>query len=64
MKLTMRQQEKHSSLENRTRLNTKSNASSIKNIMQKHYGEAYGILVQKCLHGISNNTFNEHIKHI
>ena len=31
---------------------------------RKHYGEAYGILVRKCLHGISSNTFNEHIKHI
>ena len=31
---------------------------------QKHYGEVYGILVRKCLNGISSNTFNEHIKHI
>ena len=55
MMLTMGQEEKLSSLDDRARLVTKSNTNSIKSIMEKYTV----LLVRKCLDGNACNTFNQ-----
>ena len=58
MKLTMGQEKKLSSLDNRARLVTKSNTNIVKSIMGKHTV----LLVPKCLDGNACKTFNEYFE--
>ena len=58
MKLNMGQKKKLISLDDRTRLATKSNKNSIKSIIEKHTV----LLVRKCLDGNACNTFQEYFE--
>ena len=58
MKLTMGQEKKLSSLDDRVRLVTKSNTNNIKSIMEKHTV----LLLQKCLDQNACNTFNKYFE--